>query len=77
MMISSRTLIYHFFVVPELLRKRIKKFNSIPLLFSLWIVKVKFSVLVPLPGEGPKLDTIELNLEDLLELQHLRDPVCS
>eukprot|EP00794_Sanderia_malayensis_P010898 gene10898-12057_t len=30
---------------------------------------------VPLPGENPKLDTIELSLEDLLELQHLRDPV--
>lgn len=30
---------------------------------------------VPLPGENPKLETIELHLEDLLELQHLRDPV--
>lgn len=30
---------------------------------------------VPLPGESPKLEKIELHLEDLLELQHLRDPV--
>lgn len=30
---------------------------------------------VPMPGQNPKLETIELSLEDLLELQHLRDPV--
>ncbi|XP_065055837.1 uncharacterized protein LOC135684274 isoform X2 [Rhopilema esculentum] len=39
------------------------------------IYKIGLHYRVPLPGEGPKLDTIELNLEDLLELQHLRDPV--
>ena len=45
--------------------------------FSLIKTNWLFSTQFPLPGESPKLEKIELHLEDLLELQHLRDPVSS
>ena len=38
------------------------------------IYKVTLHYKTPLPGKEPKLE-IELRLEDMLELQHFRDPV--
>ena len=49
-------------------------------IFDIWsdlvVTSLSLVIAVPMPGQNPKLETIELSLEDLLELQHLRDPVC-